>query len=734
MKVKTKTGVKVQSILVIILLIHIFSTKLSACAGTWQEMYLKDEYYNFTDPDMVDLPRNNPLYQLSGSYAAHDARFKFFAQKKKKANIQAWERYFNKKLSLKEIESLFYKKNSIQQSAKFYKNSSEFPQFGKYINFLNLQNKFAQNMEVNHKTKIIEKGLTLFHEENEPFLKERYLYLLMRLYHHNEQYNRVLDIYADNALIINPQGVVKEWIESLRAGAYQQLQQSTKANQLYAKIFATHRTNPHYGFYDFKIKSDESWQQLLNSTTDKETQALYYFLRAMKWENEPLHELKNIAELSPDSIWFERLAYMIMQELQNKRYDIMLHATQEDQYFKAKVKSYELQKKLFVEILSSIKKQTFFTLYAKLYLNVLHYNALHRKEVVALRKLANHKEAPFVNLLTYIYGLHQLSCNSSQEQYALYQQLKPLLPKLSLAKQNSIIRYTILQISTLNKKNTIEQKLNKLFAQNNTYRSTILTVLNYSDPEKFETYVEKEKRSFFEEKVFKASMKNLHKRDVAKILATLYLQENNFKQAQRYIREAPKNNLFSPYNPFNVSINGSNRTTSKTTYSQKNFIETLLRIKSALEKNPKSAQDHFLYANALYNKSWFGNFPMSSVLYRNTSLTKNETVPKTANLDLAKEQYELALYYAKDDEFKAKIAYQLLKIKFNLTISNTEKYGETIWSMPSFNGPNNGTKSLIDLLKASKDFTEAIQDFKADYGHTQYAKDVIKQCITFKYF
>lgn len=733
-KVKTKTGVKMRFFLVSILLINIFATKLSACAGTVQEMYLKNQYYNFIDPDMVNLPRDNPLYKLAGTAAAHDARFKYFEKKKKQANIKAWQGYFHNTLSFKNIEALFYKENAIAQSAKQYKNSSEFPQFGKYLNFLNLQNKFAQNLEVNNSKKIIQKGISLFNEENQPFLKERYLYLLMRLYHHSGEYQKLLDIYANNVLIVNPQSVVKEWIDTLRAGAYQHLKQSTKANQLYAQIFATHTSDAQYGFYDFKINNDEAWQALLKSTTDKETQALYYFLRAMKWENEPLHELEKIVALAPNSIWRERLTYMIMQDLQNQRYSIMIDAKKHNKHAKAKIKSYKLQKKLFLKILSKLKKQTFFTLYSKLYLNILDYHSLQYKEVIQLRRLANPKQKPFVPLLRYIYGLHQLSSDSIQEQDALYQQLKPLFPKFSAIKQQSILRYTALQISKVDEEDTIEQKLNKLFARNNSYRASILTALNNVNATKFQTYIEKEKRSFFGDKVFKKTMSKLEKGDVAKILATLYLQQNDFKQAKFYLRQIPQKNVYTPYNPFNVSINTSNRSISKKSYSQTTFVETMLRLERALVKKPTSAIDHFLYANGFYNKSWFGNFPMSSVLYRSISLTKDQKVPQTANLDLAKKHYELALKYTEDEQFKAKIAYQLLKIEFNLAISDTENYRENILAMPHFGARNNGTKNLIQLLKASKDFTEALKDFKSDYGHTKYGGEVIKKCITFRYF
>ena len=739
-KVKTKIGVKMKTIFTTLLFIIFFSIDLLACAGTYAEMYIKDEYYNFTDPDMVNLPRDNPLYKLSGSYSAHDARFKYFTQKKKIANINAWKSYFKDAYSSEEIEALFYKEESIKKSAKYYHNSTSYPNFGRYINFLNLQNQLAQNTEASNYEKVISRGVKLFQKETNPFLKERYLYLLMRLYHHHEKYEKVLDLYANNILIINQQGIVKEWIDALLAGAYQHLKQPTKANQLYAKIFQNNKTNPHYGYYDFKINSNEAWQELLQSTDNNETKALYHFLRAMKWENEPIYELKNIASLAPNSIWLERLSYMIMQELQNKRYNIMLHSGKKDNYFKAEVKSYKLQKEHFLAVLKRLKKQTFFTLYSRLFLNVLEYNALNGKDLDKLSTLANNKQKPYAELLQYIYGVHQLSSSSKKEQDSLYKQLKPILPNFSKKKQNSILRYTILQLATLDKENLIESRLNKLFSQNKNHREAILEALNYANASKFQTYIEKKKRSFFEQKVFKKTMRKLDKGDIAKILATLYLQENNFEKAQFYLRQIPQKNLFSPYNPFNVSINGSNRTKSKKTYSQQQFVETLLRLQRALKEHPKSAIDHFLYANALYNKSWFGNFPLSSVFYRSASLMRGETAPKTTDLREAEKEYELALEYAddkdekKNDNFKAKVAYQLLKIKFNIAISDTYQYDKEMWEMPRFGTSYNGTEKIIKLLKDSRDFTEAIKDFKADYQHTDYAKEVIKKCITFRYF
>jgi hypothetical protein len=718
----------------LLLLLTLSTSKILACTASYQQMYIKDEYYNFIDPSMVSLNPNNPLYTLANSELAHQERFDYFSKKRQEANIKAWGTYFQGELSEKEIHTIFYKKDSIKTHAKFYENSSKYPNFAKYINFLHLQNKIAQNHSQKDSQKIIDQGLKLFYEEEQPFLKERYLYLLMRLYHHTGQYYNVEEIYVNNVLTVNPKGIVTEWIDALRAGAFQHRKQAVKANQLYGKIFQYHKTNAHYGYYDFKINHDQEWNTLLKSTENNQTKAVYHFLRALKWEGEALYELEAIAKIAPNSIWFERLAYMILQELQHKRYDIMVYSGKKGKEFKSKVKNYKLKKEYYLKIINSLKSHTFFTLYSKLYLNVLEYNSLKRKELVQLASLANHKQKPYADLLNYIYGLHQLSTNSASEQFILYTQLKPLLPKFSESKQASILRYTALQLSTLNGQNTIEQTINKLFAENKDYRSTILKALNHADAEKFQAYIEHQKRAFFEEKIFKETMKSLHKGDVAKILATLYLQEDNFSQAQLYLRQVPQENVYNHYNPFNTTISANNRSPGQTNYSQRKFVETMLRLESVLEKNPTSARDHFLYANGLYNKSWFGNFPMSSVLHRSPTLLKGKALPKTTNLSKAQQQYELALQYATKEEFRAKIAYQLLKIKFHNTLSNTQNYNHNLSIMPHFTRENNGTSQVIHLLQNSKDFTEAIKDFRADYEHTKFAQEVIEKCITFRYF
>ena len=498
-------------------------------------------------------------------------------------------------------------------------------------------------------------------------------------------------------------------------------------------------TDPLYHFFNEQSsqkreKQIKIWAKLLQNSDPKNSKAIGYVVEALMGKKTLLDAFNEIRLLAPNSVWVKLLAYMLLEDLQYKRHAIMAHQGKKDTLFEQRVSEYKKEKRRFLELIKKDNKRDFFTLYAQLYLNILEFNSLKHSELKTLRKLANHKQKPYIKLLSYIYGLHQLPSSSLQERMILNAKLQSLLKAFSAQKQLEIIKYTRLQLSMLYEHGSIKKILNRLFSQHKINRQDIFKALNYVDASKFKEYIQREKKTFLEKELFKKTMKKLYKGDVAKILATLYLRENNFFEAQFYLRQVPQKNLFTPYNPFNATFIPSNKIASKRGYSQRKFIETMLRIEDTLKKQPSSAQEHFLYATALYNKSWFGNFPLSCVLYHTPNLIKGEKLPITTNLSQSQKEYELALKYAKNEEFKAKITYQLLKIKYNQAISDTYKYDKDMWVMPPLTADAKEIDKIIKLLKASKDFKEALYDFKAEYQHTHYAKEAIKRWIIFKYF
>ncbi len=440
-----------------------------------------------------------------------------------------------------------------------------------------------------------------------------------------------------------------------------------------------------------------------------------------------LSKFSTLAKLSPRSNEFYYLNYKLMQNFQYQLFHISI---KDNNTYSTQDKNILYRDKNdFIKILKSIKEPSFFTYYSKLYLEVLDSKRLQHKDLMQLYTLASKEQHPYVQLLSYINSLNQLNSISITDQNNLHKQLTLLLIGLPKKQKEYILRLTALRLLPLYDKSSIEFAFNKLFAQNSIIkRDDILNVLNFKDADLLKEYIMKEKRSFFEKRVFNANMKALRRNDIAMILAILYMQKNDFTKARSYIRQTPRNNLYSKYNPFSTSSELNNKRVYKKHSSLRKFAETMSRLEERIEDEFTTARDYYLYGNGLYNKSCFGNFPKSSVLFHNNELYIN-AIPPTCNLEKAYKAYESALKSSTKDKFKAEIAYHLLKIKFYNALTNRKNYPKSINKIPKASENEN----IINILQSSRSFIEAVKDYKLDYIHTVYGKRVIKESVLFTY-
>ena len=705
--------------------------KLSACGFFYYPDFKKDYYYDLLPRTSVELKEDNPLYNLSNASAySYEARKKFYANKSKVLNIAEWQSYFANKVTKKEIEFLFYsdKETLLKRFKKSkLKNNSAFK---RYVSFLSKQEESVSLYpdEVNSNKVILAKEAeSLCFKEEDAFFKLRYLFLAMRLNHYSEKYQETIKLYDKYASSLKLNSIVVEWIDALRAGALQHLGKDVESNLLYANILKNNKTNAYLGYYDFKIKNDKEWNALLSEAKDDTQRAEFYFLRALRWGGAELKEHREMASFAPYSVWFERLSYMIMQDLQKNLYDYELSKNKKDEYVQADYKNYLEKKKYFIETLSTVKEPSFFALYAELYLELIEDKTLDSSKVAKLKKLASKKEQVFADILLYLAELNKLTSVDKKKQDKIFVALQNILNKLSSSQRDSLLGYTAFSMTKLYPKASTDKLFSNLYATDVYGDLDILGNIDAIQAKNFEDYVEKKNRSFYEKEIFKTAMKSLHKGDIAKILAILNSKNGNFKEAQKYLNQVPNLNRTAPYNPFNVSLAGNNRIAKRNKrYSQRDFVKTMLKIEEALKKNPKSSMDHFLYATGLYNSTWFGNFPMSSYIYRNTTdIPTEQYADLLEKLQEIESEYTLALKYATKKEFKAKIAYQLLKVKSNQTLLNTLMKNNKM-SFYEYHDENK-------LLK-TESFKEAVGNYKINYSNTKYGKEIIKKCVTFSSF
>ena len=712
-------------------------TKLIACGGGgWYPTYIKNQTFNFLEPVLIDLKEDNPLYSLALSSRVYGYidRVDYFKEKNHKLNIAEWQEYLQNKVTKKELETLFYdRENNLKERYAKLSAKVDNSAFKTYINFVSEQEKFVSKYdqeETTHPKILLKKGLAHLKNTPDNFLKLRYLFLSMRLAHYSGNYKKALDLYAQHyPEVKDVNSIVHEWIDALRAGALQHLGKDIESNLLYGEIFKNNKTNAHLGYYDFKIKNDTQWKNLMAKAKTADDKALFYFLRAVKWDGVPLLEHREMAKLAPKSIWFDRLSYMIMQEFQNTHYSYEQFIDKEDKYTQTNHQSYLEKKAFFMETLSSLKNPSFFSLYSKLYLDVLEQKNKENisTQIKQLSKMANAKEKKFVEMIAYLNGVQNIKEVKQGKNKVLFAELNKLLKEAPASKRESILGYTALHMEQLYPKKSAERLFSKLCSEvKGAYGCWgVESNIDTLRAKEFEHYVEKKERSGYEKEVFRLIMSSLAKNDVARFLTTLYTKDGNFKKANHYLSQVPKLNRKTKFNPFNVSLSGNNRKVKGKGYEQHKFVKTMFKIEQTLEKNPSSAMDHYLYANGLYNSSWFGNFPMAGSVDRSvTGFSNDEALHILENFKPIEKEYQLAEKYAKNPEFKAKIAYQTLKVKQNRFILHqlleTDLYSVG-WFKP---------KTLVN----SKEFSQAIETYKDTYGNTKYGKEIIKKCANFRYF
>jgi len=704
-------------------------SSLSACGIDFYSEFAKENYYNFLDASLVKVDENNPLYSLSGHISSYWVRVDYFRKIKQEANLQEWREYLDNSLTTKELQNLFYgEEGSLLMRYEEYKKRVDNSAFEYYLKFVAKQSKNVSEYEEEvtaSNAQLSKEAIVSFQEESDPFLKLRYLFLGMRLAHYSGDYKRALMLYDKYYKeVANVKSIVVEWIDALRAGAWQHLGESTKANLLYAQIFKNNKTNAYLGYYDFKVESDEEWRELLSQAKDADQKALFYFLRALKWEGAPLLEHESMAKIAPKSIWFERLTYMIMQEFQEATFDYIIAEDKSASYVKQARRVYLLKEKRFLKTMASLKEPTFFDLYVELYLNLLNGKGLDAKKYAQLQKIATSKEQPLADLLSY---LQEASEVTKISQNSLYAHLKRLYPKLSRVLQPSLFSYTALQSVPLYPKLSAKEIYSKIFADTSGYSAWKISPDSIL-ADSFEAFVEEKNRNYYEQMLFRKSMKSLPKNGVAITLSLLFTKDGDYKKAQKYLNQVPKFNRTSDYNPFNVSLSGNNRKATKKGYTQRKFVKTMLKIEQSLKRNPQSAMDHFLYANGLYNVSWFGNSPMLASIWRTTnSIEKSRAEHIKHNISKIKKEYQLALKYATNKEFKAKVAYQLLKIAFNeeILLPNSDY-------IPQFKV--SWDNSLHTLVRDSSRLKRLYSEYKKEYKDTKYGERMIWSCLTFDYF
>lgn len=674
--------------------IFILNINLFSC-GYWIDPYEKE--FIFLDD------RNSPLANYSNldEAAVYNTIIYEYERKNKEANLKEWQEELKNRYSIENIEDFIYKRKNL--------NLLRDNEISEYIKFVEKQEScvtydYYKPVPTGCEG-YIEEALNNIDKTTSQYLKLRYFYLAFRLAHFKQQ--EPLKIYEKYKYLLqnDTKTIVKDWIQGIYAGALIKNGETVKGVYEFSKLLDESKINSHLSYYNFfHIKTNEQWNELLAKAQNNEEKTKFYALRSLKPESNILEELENIKKVDVNSKWLD---FVLFRELLN--YQLFFNQNEETVI--------ELPKK-YIEFLKTIKRDdmylvnlslAYFSIFQKNYTEASKYS----KEL--LEKYPNSHEAQTLAYILYLEKLEKIDIKTENE---IYTKMTELTKKDHTSQ--SIHDYTFVILEKLYKK------------QNDKFNAFLSKHINYLDMsafdlelmERFEVFMKSTPDSKLKEYMQKSFSKQA-KNDSYATKTRLLI--NNLKFQEALETNTSFLNEKIEFNPFNTFIKGNNRTGKQDVLTIKEFLTKMIVIKTELEKNPKSVMDNYLFANALYNLSYFGNSDRITTVYRSNYSIGSPLLQKE-KLEKAIKHYNIALENSKDKEFQAKLTYMISKAYLALADLSNEKdrwkyYGESKY--------NYGTIYETFLQKNGAKYFDTL---KQDFGNTKYYQELIQQCGDFKIY
>ncbi|MFY4803480.1 hypothetical protein ACOTWC_05325 [Aliarcobacter butzleri] len=674
--------------------IFILNINLFSC-GYWIDPYEKE--FIFLDN------RNSPLANYSDldEAAVYNTIIYEYERKNKEANLKEWKEELKNRYSIENIEDFIYKRKNL--------NLLRDNEISEYIKFVEKQEScvtydYYKPVPTGCEG-YIDEALNNIDKTTSQYLKLRYFYLAFRLAHFKQQ--EPLKIYEKYKYLLqnDTKTIVKDWIQGIYAGALIKNGQTVNGVYEFSKLLDESKINSHLSYYNFfHIKTNEQWNELLAKAQNNEEKTKFYALRSLKPESNILEELENIKKVDVNSKWLD---FVLFRELLN--YQLFFNQNEETVV--------ELPKK-YIEFLKTIKRDdmylvnlslAYFSIFQKNYAEASKYS----KEL--LEKYPDSHEAQTLAYILYLEKLEKIDIKTENE---IYTKMTELTKKDHTSQ--SIHDYTFVILEKLYKK------------QNDKFNAFLSKYINYLDMsafdlelmEKFEVFMKSTPDSKLKEYMQKSFSKQA-KNDSYATKTRLLI--NNLKFQEALETNTSFLNEKIEFNPFNTFIKGNNRTGKQDVLTIKEFLTKMIVIKAELEKNPKSVMDNYLFANALYNLSYFGNSDRITTVYRSNYSIGSPLLQKE-KLEKAIKHYNIALENSKDKEFQAKLTYMISKAYLALADLTNEKdrwkyYGESKY--------NYGTIYETFLQKNGAKYFDTL---KQDFGDTKYYQELIQQCGDFKIY
>lgn len=725
-----------------LLLISVVFTSVGiilGCAGGW---WTFDETTNYTPELFVDKSYTPFFYSFDfyndiGHDEAQNNRFN-------KSVSNDWYNYLDKKYPQPEIEYLLFK-----TSPKTFDSISK-PNLIPYrfSNYLLIKNKDKKAGDFLTYLSIAKQAETFalrgddewYYNDDKPktrassaafcitvlnaykackdnFIKQRYLFQLVRAYYFNKDYNSCTTIFETNSST-SPKNEMYYRTLSYAAGAYKKAGKISEANYYFSLVYNNCNDLKTTAHFSFKPQEEKDWQQTLAlCKTDDEKCTLWQMLGV--FYKDEVRSISEIAKLNPKSDKLDLLLSRAVNKIEAQLFETGINNEflSDDGKKTAKSVAAEL-KKVISEIIAGNKNSKPYQWYLALgYLQMFdreHNKAFENFNLAKKSAESNKAILNQIRLFELINTIYDLKFIDSKVEDKLVTELNWIeeIRKNANQKELRVVAINAWIKNIMAKKYRFQKDLLKaeFYQVDNAFYS------NEKQLHDMQSQLLKTNKTPYEkycESIYQLNIATLYEFEA---ISKTYNED--IESAIALMEKSGKNGettLLS--NPFNGGIKDchdcDHALPQKTKYTKLSTVKKMKEMKDKLSTDPYN--NALLLGNAYYNFTFYGS---SRVYYYCPIIDMGTSYPEGINkifannlfdMTLAKKYYTMALNAATTDEQKAKCTYLLSKCERNEWYNN-----------------GGGTKEGINFI-AFKNFI----DLKK-FSNTKYYKEVLNECGYFK--
>ncbi len=573
----------------------------------------------------------------------------------------------------------------------------------------------------------------------QPFLKARYGFQYVRTCRALGLYKEGVE-FGEREFSLSPEqaGSMYVRIKGHLAGCLYHLGMYAQSNLEFARIYDLGGYYRYIGLQSFHPQNEIDWAQTLALTKNSKEKELLWHLMGVYAD--PVRGMEEILKLNPESKYLPLLLVRAVQigerhQISNPQFDVEFENwsmsdfsqfTPDPLYSWSKVKSDEFNRleQVCTQIAALRKQDTPLWHLASAYLSWMQGKVDQSEELIAKAQQSTNNPAVKnqISILELLIEFERSKTLTAADEAKLLYRIQRLPDNEKRAR--SSVRYVLRQIKSIltSRGDFVWAELawptpDSYFYTNNDVQPLIDIFLKADQLSPFRKYL-----------VDRYPLKLV---DLYDIQATQEIYRTDFEQALNIYNKHPEAGLTElAGNPFNHRIvdchDCDHAMPQKVKYSKRSFVEKMLELKgkisSSSEKQEK-ANNAFLFANGLYNMTWYGNgrlIRQTAVSFdyfdsnRFAYLTEEDTLEFGPFYDCrpAAEFYMKAFALSSDSEFKARCIWMAAKCEHNYWLETQYKSNDDI----SFQSGEN------------------FRRLKNEFGKTKYFTKVIDECGYFCQF